>query len=144
MFCSPFLQAVQSFCFLRTYTLGSKKIKHYPLFSPPVSQKRPLKSQVSKSGVPRSRVLGMRGPLPQLGVGSRRRARSGRGFSRRPRLSAAAERAGGAARQPRGGISISTTVKANYQEEDDIIILGNICTSLKALAGRIHARPRYA
>lgn len=42
------------------------------------------------------------------------------------------------------GILISTTAKANYQEEDAIIVSGNSCTSLGALAGRLDARPRYA
>lgn len=41
-------------------------------------------------------------------------------------------------------ILITTTAKANYQEEDAIIISGNSCTSLGALARRLDARPRYA
>ena len=42
------------------------------------------------------------------------------------------------------GILIGTTAKVNYQEEDAIIVSGNSCTSLGALAGRLDARPRYA
>lgn len=88
-----------------------------------------------------SQEWGVRGLSHRLWVP---RAGSARGFRGRPRFCAAAEQSGAAARRPRRGISISTTAKANYQEEDDIIILGNICTSLKALAGRIHTRPHYA